>query len=248
MKLLTNFIFISLLIVSCKPKSNKVDLTGNQTTITNPFSPSPVYVPPTTPSPTTPPNPTYPENMNSACNNAGVGTQSIEYYRLPNIVGHGIGSNGLVWSSQTVPALQGANLQDIFYTDSRLKIRPLVYPSPGKGTDSYGNECRFSALPYTKLRFKVGVKAANATAYYETFTFDSVGANNCAAPHSFNVPPTNGPVVVEVLDVQWDYTCHYYTSQGVSSTNDFCPWDYVWVNDCFEIQLQMSTDYTKDFQ
>ena len=101
------------------------------------------------------------------------------------------------------------------------------------------------ALPYTKLQVKVGVKTQGAFTYNSTYTFNDIPVDGCSGVHSFSVPQSAQPLIIEVLNVKWDYSCTYDKMQNFNDSPR-CPWDYVWPNDCYEIGLQLSTDYTKD--
>ena len=53
----------------------------------------------------------------------------------------------------------------------------------------------------------------------------------------FLTPAVNNPLVVEVYDIRWNACVN-----GPGT----CAVDYVWPYDCVEIEVQLSTDYTKD--
>ena len=183
---------------------------------------------------------------NAICSAEGTGPQSNDYYTLPSIVAHGSGSNVIQWSSATDSRLQNPSDQNIFLTDGRFNVRVLALPSPGQGVDSYGNSCQYMALPYTKLRVKVGIRVPGSSTYVSTYTFDNIDVNSCSAVREFNLPQINNPFIVEVLETKWDYSCLAYAQEGFPDHPTACPWDYVWKNDCFEVQVQIATSYTKD--
>ena len=167
----------------------------------------------------------------------------IPPYVFSGIIAHGASSSTVQWSSSTVPNLSGS--QSIFVTDSLLRIRVQAKASPGKvDADSYGNPCNYYQLPYTKLRIPIGVRTSNSSSYIDSFAFEDVSIGNFSDVHTFTVPTNSisAPFAVEVYGVQWDYSCIF--SGGQSDT--YCPWDNVWQNDCFEIEVQMQTDYTND--
>jgi hypothetical protein len=183
--------------------------------------------------------------LNASCYAEGTGPQANDYYTLPNIVAHGSGSNIVQWSSATDPRLQNPYDQNIFLTDGRFNVRVIALPSPGQGVDSYGNSCQYMALPYTKLKVKVGIRVPGSSTYVSTYTFDNIAVNNCSNVREFSLPSINNPFIVEVLETKWDYSCIAYTQEGFPDASA-CPWDYVWKNDCFEVQVQIATSYTKD--
>jgi hypothetical protein len=95
------------------------------------------------------------------------------------------------------------------------------------------------------LQVKVGIKTQSGNTYVAQYVFDNISANSCSNVKEFTLPQSNSPFIVEVLNVRWDYSCKWYTQQGFPDVPQ-CPWDYVWPNDCYEIALQIATDYTKD--
>lgn len=185
-------------------------------------------------------------SLNPGCYAEGTGPQANDYYTLPNIVAHGSGSNVVQWSTATDPRLQNPSDQNITLTDGRFNVRVIALPSPGQGVDSYGNSCQYMALPYTKLRVKVGIRVPGSSTYVSTYTFDNIPVNNCSSVREFNLPQINNPFIVEVLETKWDYSCIAYAQEGFPDHPTACPWDYVWTNDCFEVQVQIATSYTKD--
>jgi len=183
------------------------------------------------------------------CNADGAGAQSVSYYNL-DIIGHGLGKGGVVWSSQSDPDFQFIDAQNIFTTDSRFNVRVLAYSSPGKTTDSYNKSCVYDALNYSKLKLKIGVRTQGSSSYSDTFTFEGVPVDGCSEVYEYSVPQTSEPLVLEVLDVEFDWTCQQYVNAGYDEDDpqlaSYCPWWYVSKLDCFEIGIQFSTDYTRD--
>ncbi|MEK6624541.1 MAG: hypothetical protein AABY86_06220 [Bdellovibrionota bacterium] len=187
----------------------------------------------------------------TGCSAPGTGDQSLDYYNLPSIVAHGKSSNVVAWSSATDPRLQTPTAQTMFVTDARFQVRVLAHPSPGKAIDTYNNVCTMEALPYTRLQVKVGVKLPGAATYFSTHTFEygnnaEIDVNGCSPSYSFTLPPHDGPLAIEIMNVKWDYSCTWDKQMGVpESSSSYCPWGLVWVHDCYEISLQVATDYTK---
>lgn len=147
------------------------------------------------------------------------------------------------WSSSTL----ASENQSLFITDSRLHIRVLPKSSPGQVPESGvsdGRECHFMGLPYNNLKIKIGVKAKDAADYLSTHTFPLTAINGTSESYSFLVPENSWgtssaeqkPFIVEIVSVHWDYNC----GQGLESCQ-------VWKHDCYEIEIQMATDYTKGF-
>jgi hypothetical protein len=183
------------------------------------------------------------------CTADGEGDQSSSYYNL-DITAHGLGKGGVVWSSETAPDFQSSDAQNIFVTDSRFNIRVLAHPSPGKTTDSYNKSCVYDALNYSKLKLKIGVRTQGSSSYSDTFTFENVLVDSCSEVHEFSVPQTSDPLVIEVLDAEFDYTCQVYVNSGYDEDDpdlaSYCPYWHVPKLDCFQIGIQLSTDYTRD--
>ena len=209
-------ILLGLLFVSCEKAVNKSSSSTNPATI---------------PTPTADPTPTP-------------GNQISPPYVFSKITAHGNSGGIAQWSSATDPGLLSS--QGLFVTDSRLKVRVKAKSSPGKViSDTYGNECTNYPMNYTKLQVTMGVKRFNGPSYLETHVFDNISVNSYSDVHSFSVPPNSisEPYKLEVYDVKWDWTCQVW----FNGTHDsLCPWDYVWTPDCFEIDVEMSTDYTGD--
>jgi len=189
--------------------------------------------------------------VDTSCTAPGTGNQPFDYYTLPSIIAHGKSSGVVAWSSATDPRLQTPTAQNMFVTDARFQVRVLAHSSPGKAIDTYNNVCTMEALPYTRLQVKVGLKLPGAATYFSTYTFDytnnaEIDVNGCSPSHSFTIPPHTGPLVVEVMNAKWDYSCTWDKAMGVpESSSSYCPWGLVWVHDCYEITLQVATDYTK---
>jgi len=186
---------------------------------------------------------------NPGCYEPGVGPQINDYFNH-SIIAHGNGGSGVNWSSATDPSLQTPGYQDMFRTDSRFKVRVLALSSPGTNDDNYGQDC-FGEVPYGKLQVEVGIKIPGSSGYVDTQVLNDIPVDGCSEVVSFSIPAYSAPFTVEVKDVKWNYTCDVY--YGCSDPNKDCtniaqcPWDYVWVPDCFEIVLQWSVDQTKDF-
>ena len=191
-------------------------------------------------------------SSSDSCYSPGVGEQANEYYTVNSIIAHGETHNGasVHWSSATdLSFAVNTYDQNIFLTDSRLKLRVLVLPQPSKGTtDSYGRVCEYARGPYTKLKFRLNVRTKNSTRPFFVRNLSDVPVDGCTEVIEVtNIPMSNDPFVVEISNVQWDYSCTYAYAVNDSNPENYCPYYNVWNPDCFELALQVSTDYTKDF-
>jgi hypothetical protein len=176
------------------------------------------------------------------------GGQTIPYYKIndPPITVHGSGTGIVVWSSQT--NLPAEFSQNIFLTNSRFNVR-VIPRKTYYAQDTSGRSCLYQPLPYTKL--KVGVRLRKQSSTYGSYHEFSADLDTPSNVYEFPVPQnTSDPLIVEILNVQWDYTCTYYQQQGHDPDDPlvsaYCPFDKVWDNDCVQIELQFSTDDTKD--
>jgi len=112
--------------------------------------------------------------------------------------------------------------------------------------DSKGIYCQYIANDYTKLQIGVVVRKQGATSG-DYYLFDNVEVGKYSGVHPFVVPPnTNDPLIVEVKDIKWDYTCIDYTNQGFPNVPGACPWAPVWDTSCVAFEIQFATDDTKD--
>lgn len=190
-----------------------------------------------------------PGQCNGTGNEQGIADsgQTINYYKInnPPIVSHGKGDGIVVWSSETDLPLGYS--QSMLYTDARLNVR-IIPRRQHYGTDSKGVECRYLPQPYGKLQVGVSVRRkedAAGTGQYHLF--DDVAVDCASKVHEFQVPSnTNYPLVIEVKNVKWDWSCKDYENQGYSNVPGVCPWDNVWSTECYQLELQFSTDTTKD--
>ena len=108
-----------------------------------------------------------------------------------------------------------------FFTNSRFNIRMFVRDTPNRSeSDVRGNSCDGtifgssdpSYLP--SLRVKVCVRSTTSSCWrWETHSFRGPSRQWNTEDHTIQtiqVPNTNEPLVVEVLDVQWDWACENY--------------------------------------
>ena len=188
-------------------------------------------------------------------NEDGHGSQAQDYIEIKNITLHGTAglnrhypNGGPLWSSFTQFDLVS---QEIFATNSRfnLRVRPQAAPTQNT-TDSLGIRCKYPADPYKKLSINVCVRAANGSCIY-THNFSEVTVGQVSKVKEFSIPTTSAALVVEILGVQWDFSCQDYLDQGYSINDPeisrFCPVASVFDTSCIKFDFQFSTDNTKDF-
>ena len=186
-------------------------------------------------------------SSSDGCYADGVGPQSNNYITINPVIGKGKSSGQVQWSSKDDPNFQSSGDQEIFLTDSRLNIRVLANPSPGTGKTTSTNEnCQMQPINYKKLQVKVGIKVEGAYGYQSTYVFDDININGCSEVHQFSIPQSSSPMIIEVLEAKWDYSCTWAKEVNDSNYEIYCPFSYVWENDCFSIGLQVATDHTRD--
>ena len=170
--------------------------------------------------------------------------QSINYYTIPyhDVIMHGATAGNVVFNTQL--DLSGYN-ENIFKTDGRFNLR-VIPRQIGKGTDSRGNTCtkQKAAQEFSMMNVGIRVRASNAsTGYFNLFRDIPV---DCASEvHEFEIPVTSYPLVIEVLDVTNDQDCLEDQSRGITSGRN-CPYTEVGSMECFALEIQFSTDNTKD--
>ena len=178
------------------------------------------------------------------CYANGVGDSANNYITISPIIGKGARSGVVQWSSKDDPNFQSPGDQELFLTDSRLNIRVLANSSPGKGrTTSTNLSCEQLAVPYKKLQVKVGIKIQGSYGYQATHIFDDIDVGGCSEVYEFSITSTSSPVIIEILETKWDYSC---TFDKGSNPDLYCPWSFVWEPDCFSVSLQVATDHTRD--
>jgi len=249
---ITGILVVFLFTMSCE-RSTTVNRTNSSFDQVN----NPIPTPNPTPNPGDPyilPNPTpIPDPNPSNCANgsadaAGVSDagQSIDYYKLnnPSVVAHGASGGQIVWSSET--DLPSSYNQNIFFSDSRMNIR-VVPRYQNQGVDSKGVTCAYVPQPFTKMNIGVVVRSASAQpgvgAYYQ---FKDVDVNCPSKVREFQVPASQDPLIIEVMNVQWDWSCLSYAQQGYNNVPGYCPYANVWQTECYQLEIQFATDTTKN--
>ena len=195
------------------------------------------------------------EDSEVSCTSPGVGSQSNNYYTFEGIISHGTPKQGgsVFWSSATDLSLfSNQSDQNVFMTDSRLNLRLLLKPAPAKNTpDSYGYTCEWPPMPYSKMKFRIGIKKNVSGGYIKQFTVTDVPVNGCSPVMEIDLSnyTSNEPYIVEIISASWDYSCTAETEKGSSQSHidQYCPYSHVWEYHCFEVALQVATDYTKNF-
>lgn len=237
-----------ILSISCtKEATNKKNTLNSSNPTVGPSNPS--YPPPSNPPP--PPYTPPPSTGGGSCpfgsaNAPGTpdAGQTIEYYKLnsPEIVAHGATAGTIVFSSAS--DLPGNYNQNIFYSDSRFNLR-VIPKYQNKGVDSRGIPCAYSPQPFTKMNIGVVVRSQQSNpgvgAYYQ---FKDVPVNCPSRVHEYQIPATSTPLVIEVMNVEWDYSCLSYAQQGYPNVPGVCPYDNVWQTECYKLEIQFATDTT----
>jgi len=246
-KTATSLITLALIfgMTSCDQKTTKKNV--------NPTTSNPLVNPTTVPYPGYTPPPTYTPGPGGNCPN-GTGSeqgiadtgQTIEYYKLnnPPVIAHGGQGGQILFSTES--NLPSSYNQNIFFSDTRFNVR-VIPKYQNKGTDSKGQPCAYSPQPFTKMNIGIVVRSRQSSPgvgdYYQ---FRDVPVNCSSQVHEFQVPSTSDPLVVEVMNVEWDWSCLSYEQQGYPNVPGVCPYDNVWATECYQVEVQFSTDTTKD--
>jgi hypothetical protein len=246
--IILGLLLTSLVFPSCDTKTTK---NTRSTESTNPVTTNPTT--PTTPvTPVTPVDPTDPPYTGSCANGSpdasGIADsgQSIDYYKLnnPPVIAHGAVGGTIVWSSDT--DLPSSYNQNIFYSDSRLNVR-VIPKFQNKGVDSRGVTCAYYPQPFEKMNIGINIRRQSSSpGVGEYYQFQDVDVNCPSKVREFSVPATSDPLIVEVMNVEWDWSCKSYANQGYPNVPGACPYSYVWLTECYKLEIQFSTDTTKD--
>ncbi|MCR9204736.1 MAG: hypothetical protein NXH75_09175 [Halobacteriovoraceae bacterium] len=232
-------------VIGCSQKSTN---KKNNASSTNPFTnPNPTGTATPSPYPTYTPGPggNCPHGDASAAGTADAG-QTIEYYKInsPEIIAHGASGGTIVFSSES--DLPTNYNQNIFFSDTRFNVR-VIPKYQNKGVDSRGIPCAYSPQPFTKMNVGIVLRSRQSSpgvgAYHQ---FKDVPVNCPSKVHEFQVPSTSDPLVVEVMNVEWDWSCKSYEQQGYPNVPGVCPYDNVWQTECYKLEVQFATDTTKN--
>ncbi len=179
--------------------------------------------------------------------------QSLNYYRLnsPPAVMHGKNSWEIAFS--TASDLPSTFNQNIFYTDDRFSIR-VIPRRTNRGTDSRGISCDYTSSPFKKMNIGVNVRSVTTSGIGAYHQFRDVPVDCPSRVYEFEglFPITSDPLIIELLNVEWDYSCISHQASGSQYTYEtgealgLCPYDRVWLTECFEVEIQLATDGTKD--
>ena len=184
-------------------------------------------------------------SSSSKCHDEGVddtGDKVLDYhsFRLK-----GTGAAGVVhWSSRESEHLVEGGIEDdrVFVSDSRLHFRVLA-----KGSSPRGGRC-VHQTDYKKLSLKVSIGRYGEIDALETMAFDNVKVNECSSVLRSRVVPSNTeaePFWVEIHDVKWDHDC-VWDPTGTENCTEDNDMRATWTGHCWQIELQMATDDTKD--
>lgn len=181
------------------------------------------------------------------------GLENLPEYRRINVIGHG-NSTGVSWSSYNDPRYSSSytNTQDsIFVTDAKFDLRVVAKSPPGQGIiDSLGEMCNFSGLPFSKIKFNISIRDVFSSSPFHTQTVE-LDVEKCSPILNLaqHLPQITEPIILEISDVKTDYPCAMFPpgtseyNQLNCGTNQFQPLSN---SECFELELQLSTDETKD--
>ena len=97
------------------------------------------------------------------------------------------------------------------------------------------------------MKFTIGVKKDVGGGYIKQFTVSDIPVNGCSPVMEMDLSnyTANEPYIVEIVSASWDYSCTEATEMGHSQADQFCPYSNVYSNYCFEVSLQVATDFTK---
>lgn len=241
-------------------KSSSTILVAMMIALTGCLAPKSTNKKSTTTNNTTSSDNTGGSNVDTGDNSGGDGTgnepgipdagQTQDYYSINDIVIHGK-SNVLpnfsiptnLWSSQRGV---GSDDQHIFYTNSRFNIRVRAQAGQpagavvSAGAHEYESGRACIATSYTKLAVTICLRSQTGSCIY-THTFSDISIGQVSKTKNFSVPSSSDALVIDVLDVKYDWSC-------TNSNNDalYCPYNSVSRTKCAKIDIQFSTDTTKD--
>jgi hypothetical protein len=198
-------------------------------------------------------NPDRPDDPPASCYGAGIqppGIPNLPDYRKISIVGHG-NSAGVSWSSITDPRYkqyyEGSNPLPFFLTDSKFLIR-FAAPPPNQDrgyNDSYGKSCTQVGLPFTKVKFTLGIRKRYTNYHFATKNIElTVGSCTNVIDITDDIADRyatrSDQLVFEIMNYQIDWPCN------VSPNSTVCPYWPLPNLDCYKLDFQFSTDATKD--
>ncbi len=172
------------------------------------------------------------------------GDSLLEYHKIGPIVLHGAKAGQVVWNSSHFPSQIN---QRILRTEDRFHLRVVAKQAPAQGTSgNNGSKCSHAPVPYRALQVGVILRTREgASGRGEYHFFEDIPLGCASRVHRFSVPRSSYPLVVEIKNLQWDWSCEHYRRSGYDPES-FCPFAAVWPNHCVQIELQFATDGTKD--
>jgi len=180
-----------------------------------------------------------------------------EYRRIP-VIGHG-NPGGLSWSSyddlRFQSTYQSGNTQNsIFVSDAKFDLRIVVKNVPSRGIeDSLGRKCNYENHPFSKIKFNLGIRDNFHSNNFNTIPFE-LDVGKCTRIYHLSdyLPNTHSvdqPIILDISGFQTNATCVMYEPGSIGYEGNYCgsnPYRSLPDLDCFEIELQLSTDTTKD--
>jgi hypothetical protein len=192
--------------------------------------------------------------------------KQYNYYRsgngYGNVYSHFLPTSIVNWSSaNAVPN------QNILITDSRFDVRVVVLDVPSIGTtyvDPAGvtKTCLFNTYSYRNVSGSVVIRATPGgppVGGTTPVSFTKVPIGAASPVMHFTVPPTSTPLILDILSVKSDMACMQYCASNPPPAQyaDCCadPMSSNCTNcanidmpkDCFQLDIQFSTDYTDQF-
>jgi len=162
---------------------------------------------------------------------------------------HGKNSGTVVWNSNNSNHTGGIDPR-AFSTDQKLYIQIVPRYDSRYSADVDGNFCNFNTLKYDKLKFKVRVASVEAPGQGASCNF-TANVDSASSVIQLSVPTGSAyPPVIEISNVEHDWTCKNYCVSGQTSNvsqcqNYYCPYYLAGANDCVAFDIRIATDETK---
>ncbi|EQC48152.1 hypothetical protein M899_2665 [Bacteriovorax sp. BSW11_IV] len=150
-----------------------------------------------------------------------------------------------MWSSKDKI---GTSDQQIFLTNSRFNVRVKAENVAQRGsTDANGVACKEHFMPYTKMKINLCLRSKTGSCV-RTATFSDISVGSWSPKYQFNLTGlvTSDPLVLEVLSVETDSYCKYYTDNNATPPSTACPYARLSYSHCAVFDIQFATDYTQD--
>jgi len=149
-------------------------------------------------------------------------------------------------------------VQQLFVTDSRMRLRVKVLPQPSQCYDNNGNslvshDTTFTPA-YDRLKFSISVSQITTNnnnvmqinaPFWEKPDIGPIEADgsSCSSIYTMDLPVVGSiyPYIISIYDVKSNFACDHYN-------NSQCPADWIIPeNGCWSVELQLVTDDTQDF-